>query len=118
MERKYRLKKKHEFNRVYNKGKSIANRDLVLYYYSNKQTPELRLGISVSKKVGNAVTRNRIRRLLKEVVRSLRQEIEIKQHVDLIIIARQQAANMDYNDFMRSVKDLLNKSGLVIGNIR
>lgn len=118
MEKRYRLKKKHEFNRVYNRGRSTANRELVLYHYNNRETPELRLGISVSKKVGNAVTRNRIRRLAKEAVRQLRLELNLKPHIDLIIIARQPAVDMNYNDFVRSIKHLLKKSGLVIGNSR
>ncbi len=116
MEKKHRLKRRKDFNRVYNRGKSFSNRELVVYVYYNKETPEYRLGISVSKKVGNAVVRNRIRRFIKEVVRQLPLEVRLKNNIDLIIIARQPTANMDYQDFKRSIIDLFNKSSIVIRN--
>ena len=60
-----RLKKDSDFKRVYNKGKSYGCKNLVLYYLPNG-TDEFRVGFSISKKVGKAVVRNRIRRYLKE----------------------------------------------------
>ncbi len=114
VEKKYRLKKRHEFNRVYNRGRSYSNRELVLYVYNNKNTPQQRLGISVSRRVGNAVVRNRIRRLIKEVVRQLQKDFKLKDNVDLIIIARQPSAEMNYQDFQRSIIDLFKKSSIVI----
>ena len=53
---------------IYKHGKSFANKYLVVYILKNK-TDQTRIGISISKKVGNAVTRNRIRRLIKETYR-------------------------------------------------
>ena len=57
------LKKNIDFGKVYRKGKSRANRQLVLYILSNG-TDKNRLGISVSKKVGNSVVRHRIKRMI------------------------------------------------------
>ena len=59
------LKKNYQFRFVYNRGKSIANRLLVMYVVRNG-TNGNRFGISVSKKVGNSVVRSRITRLLRE----------------------------------------------------
>lgn len=116
VERKYRLKKQQDFNRVYNRGKSFSNRELVVYYNYNKEIPKQRLGISVSKKVGNAVVRNRIRRIIKEVVRQLQRDNRLKSNIDIIIIARQPTAKMQYQDFKRSIIDLFYKSSIVIRN--
>ena len=59
------LKKDSDFRKVYKHGKSFANRNLVMYILDNK-SDSTRVGISVSKKVGNAINRNKIRRRIKE----------------------------------------------------
>ena len=70
------LKKNIDFGKVYRKGKSRANRQLVLYILSNG-TDKNRLGISVSKKVGNSVRRNRARRLMRtDAAGKIYEEIE------------------------------------------
>ena len=62
------LKKNRDFQTVYKYGKSAANRYLIMYIYPN-QTERNRLGISVSKKVGNSVVRHRLARLIRESYR-------------------------------------------------
>ena len=62
------LKKNDDFRNVYKKGKSFANRYLVMYVLEN-HTDKNRLGISVSKKVGNSVVRHRVTRLVRESYR-------------------------------------------------
>ena len=62
------LKKNYEFRIVYRKGKSLANKYLVVYKYRNNKANN-RLGISVSKKVGNSVVRSRVTRLIRESYR-------------------------------------------------
>ena len=64
------LKRNSDFQRVYREGKSYANRYLVLYVLQN-QTERNRLGISVSKKVGNSVVRHRMARLIRESYRQI-----------------------------------------------
>jgi ribonuclease P protein component len=63
MQRRFRLKKNSQFRYIYRKGKSVSDKFLVLVMLRSNQ---MRVGVSVSKKIGNAVTRNRIRRLIKE----------------------------------------------------
>ncbi len=61
LEKAYRIKKNADFQRIYKKGHSVANRQFVVYTCNNKEIDHFRLGISVSKKLGNAVLRNKIK---------------------------------------------------------
>ncbi len=114
MQKEFRLKKKKDFKKVYIKGKSFSNRELVLYVFNNFKVNDYRLGISVSKKIGNAVVRNKIRRLIKEVVRKKATNIKIKKNIDIVIIARKPASEMNYTDFERSILDLYKKAKIII----
>ncbi|MEB3103237.1 ribonuclease P protein component [Ferviditalea candida] len=111
MQKKYRLVKRDDFNKVYRFGKSVANRQFVLYVMKRRETEAFRLGVSVSKKVGNAVVRNRIKRLIKEIVRANRGKIP--EHYDLIIIARKPSAGMEYDQMEKSILHILRKSSLL-----
>ncbi|MBP2033991.1 ribonuclease P protein component [Clostridium algifaecis] len=106
----YKLKKNAEFRAVYRRGKSFSNKLLVLYIYRNRKSLN-RMGISVSKKVGKSVTRNRIKRLIKE---SFRLNCDnLKVGYDLVFIARKSSNNKTYCDINNSVKFLLKKAGLI-----
>ena len=70
-----------------------------------------KLGISISKKVGKSVRRNRIRRLIKESYRNM--ESEIKKGYDVIIIARRPASDADYKDIYNSLRQLFSKQSLL-----
>ncbi|OEF99626.1 ribonuclease P protein component [Vulcanibacillus modesticaldus] len=113
MQKENRLKKREDFKKVYTYGKSVANRELVLYILDNSKTERYRVGISVSKKIGNAVVRNRVKRLIKEAFRSLANQLEMENQKDLIIIARNPTADMKFSQFQKSIKDLLRKSKLI-----
>ena len=69
MEKQYRLAKREDFNKVYRYGKSMANQQFVLYYLPQPKAEEFRFGVSVSKKIGNAVVRIGLRRMMKEIIR-------------------------------------------------
>jgi len=83
------LKKNQAFREVYNHRRSVANRLLVLYIKKNDMNVN-RLGISISRKVGKAVVRNRIKRLIKEQIRLCEKELVLGY--DLVIIVRAGAA--------------------------
>jgi len=100
------LKKTFEFRRVYTKGTSIANRLLVMYVLKNGQ-PYNRLGISVSKKVGNSVIRSRVTRLIRESYRLQEEQVEIGY--DIVIIARNTAKEATYWEMDSAVKHLFKK---------
>ena len=87
--------KNKDFQVVYKKGKSYANKYLVMYILEN-HTEENRLGISVSKKVGNSVIRHRITRLIRESYRL--QESRFHNGFDIIVIARTNAKDKTYRE--------------------
>ena len=89
------LKKNKDFQIVYRKGQSYANKYLVMYIYQN-QSERNRLGISVSKKVGNSVVRHRITRLVRESYRL--HESVFNSGLDMVIIARPAAASIGYEE--------------------
>ena len=89
------IKKNDEFKTVYECGKSYANKYLVMYVHRNDKGKN-RLGISVSKKVGNSVVRHRIARLLRESFR-LNDE-KFHSSWDIVVIARAGAKGKNYSD--------------------
>lgn len=89
------LKKNKDFQVVYKNGKSYANRYLVLYIRENGMDKN-RLGISVSKKVGNSVVRHHLTRLIRENYRL--QEEHFQCGFDLVVIARAGAKERSYHD--------------------
>ncbi|HIW48399.1 MAG TPA: ribonuclease P protein component [Firmicutes bacterium] len=106
------IKKNTQFGYVYNKGKSMANRLLVLYAVKNKKAlEENRLGITVSKKVGKSVVRSRVTRLIKESYRL--NESRIRPGYWLVVIARVQAKDASYHEMEKALCHLLRKQGLL-----
>ena len=87
------LKKNSDFKCVYRSGRSYANKYLVMYVLENNSDKN-RIGISVSKKVGNSVVRHRITRLIRESYR-LHENI-FNSGLDIVVIARNNAANVGY----------------------
>ena len=85
--------KNRDFQNVYKKGKSFANKYLVMYILKNEKE-ENRLGISVSKKVGNSVIRHRITRLIRESYRL--QESKFQCGYDIVVVARASAKEKSY----------------------
>lgn len=112
MEKEYRLRRNDDFARIYRKGRSVANRELVLYYLPNEGVPHFRLGVSIGKKVGHAVLRNRLKRLVKEAVRHQRDYI--KPGYDLVVIVRLGARQADFEQMVKSIRHLLKKGRLYL----
>ena len=100
------LKSNRDFKNVYSKGKSYANRYIVMYVLENG-TDRNRLGISVSKKVGNSVVRHRVTRLVRESYR-LHENI-FNSGLDIVVIARNSASSVS---FMRIESALLHLAKL------
>ena len=89
------LKKSRDFQQVYRKGKSVANRYIVLYVLENGQDRN-RLGISVSKKVGNSVVRHHLTRLIRESYRL--NEKRFMHGLDLVVVLRVAAKDINYKE--------------------
>ena len=90
------LKKNREFQKVYSQGKSYANRYLVMYVLKNNLNEKNRVGISVSKKVGNSVIRHHLTRLIRESYR-LHEEM-FNSGLDIVVIARIGAKGKDFKE--------------------
>ncbi len=110
MKRATTLKQNYEFRRVYNKGKSGVSPFLVVYVRANKSGRN-RLGITVSAKLGKAVTRNRIRRRLREIYRLSRPELG--QGWDIVLVARSRAATASYQELERAYRQICRKLQLM-----
>jgi ribonuclease P protein component len=112
-----RLSRSAEFERVYRQGRSTANRHLVLYAFPNPSTQAPRLGLSVSRKVGGAVARNRVKRLLREAFAQHEQELSPGQ--DLVVVARPPAGELAEREGLAgldaSLGELIAKAGLRSG---
>ncbi len=111
MKKAYRIKKNEEFQAIFNAGKSFANRELVIYYIKKPNQTHFRIGLSVGKKLGNAVMRNQIKRYLRESFISL--EDDIISELDLVIIARNPTVNMNYHQIKKSLTHLLHRERLL-----
>jgi ribonuclease P protein component len=97
------LQKNKDFQQVYKKGKSFANKYFVMYVLKN-ELEENRLGISVSKKVGNSVQRNRLKRLIRENYRI--SESKYIRGLDIVIIARINSKGIGYEEVESALEHL------------
>jgi ribonuclease P protein component len=109
-----RLSRSAEFERVYRQGRSTANRQFVIYAFPNASSDQPRVGLSVSRKVGGAVERNRVKRLLREAFAHVEETLRSGQ--DIVVVARPAAAELVARDGLsgvqRSLQELLGKAGL------
>jgi ribonuclease P protein component len=110
-----RLSRSAEFERVYRQGRSTANRHLVLYTFPNPAAPRPRLGLSVSRKVGGAVERNRVKRLLREAFATAEPGLSAGQ--DIVVVARPQARELAEREGLTgiaaSLSELIARAGLL-----
>ena len=104
------LKNTNQFKIVYNNGKSYVNRELVMYLRKNDSDTN-RLGISVSKKVGNSVVRHRFCRLVRESYR-LHEEV-FNSGLDIVIVARMSAKNCNYHEIESALLHLGKLHGIL-----
>lgn len=105
------LRKKSDFSAIYNKGKSVGDRYVVLFYRKNGLTYN-RTGFLASKKVGNSVKRNRARRLMKESYRQLSSGLPHGGY-DFIIIARNTISGKKCADVEKSLRSAFRRTGVM-----
>ena len=113
-----RLSRSAEFERVYRHGRSVANRQLVLYTFPNASAQRPRLGLSVSRKVGGAVQRNKVKRLLREAFAQAEGELIPGQ--DVVVVARPPAGELAEREGLAgmdaALAELIGKAGLRNGS--
>jgi ribonuclease P protein component len=110
-----RLSRAAEFERVYRHGRSHASRHLVLYAFPNESVGHARIGLSVPRKVGTAVERNKVKRLLREAFEQAR--ADVGEGYDVVVVARPAASELAQREglagIQRALEELLQSSGLV-----
>ncbi|WP_126429239.1 ribonuclease P protein component [Brevibacillus marinus] len=111
MHRSHRLRKNEEFQIVFQQGTSSANRQFVVYALRKEEQAVFRVGISVSKKIGNAVTRNRVKRYIREAILSLEQQID--DAYDLVVIARQGTEELSLDELRSSLLHVLKRANVL-----
>ena len=112
-----RLLKSGDFRKAYDKGSRYSNENFVLYVHADGSgTPRNgeggRLGISVGRRLGKAVIRNRIKRLVREVYRGNKDHLHLDDKVDLVVVPRKTDIILNYHRVKRSLEDLFRKAGL------
>jgi ribonuclease P protein component len=105
MKKEFRVKKNKEFQEAFKKGKSAANRQFVVYVLKKQEQENFRIGLSVSKKIGNAVVRNQIKRYVRQSFHELQDRVHPGN--DYIIIARKPVAEMGMHEIKKSLEHVL-----------
>src|SRR5699024_3264048 len=112
MDKRYRLRNNREFKKVFDNGKNFWNRNLILYRKKN-DLDRTRLGITITRKFGNAVVRNRVRRRLNEIYRL--NLYRINDGYDLVIIPKKNAVDLSYEELKSALEHILKISKVLKG---
>ena len=105
-----RLKKSWEFQRAYKKGKKYWDAYFVIYIY-HTQLKQTRLGITVSKKVGKSVQRNRVKRLIRAAFRVLK--FKLLPHYDIVVVGRTAACGLTMPEVRDSLHNLFLRASIL-----
>ena len=107
MKKNFRVKREKDFKAIFKEGTSFANRKFVIYRLENKQK-HFRVGLSVSKRLGNAVTRNQIKRRIRHILQNAKGEIS--EDVDFVVIARNGVEALGYAEMEKNLLHVLKLS--------
>ena len=107
MKKRFRVKKEKDFSAIFKKGERFANRKFVIYRLENNEQ-HFRVGLSVSKKLGNAVTRNQIKRRIRHIL--IEHKNQLVENVDFVVIARKGVEILDYAEMGKNLLHVLKLS--------
>ena len=107
MKKSFRVKKEKDFKAIFKEGTSFANRKFVIYRLENTKR-HFRVGLSVSKKLGNAVMRNQIKRRIRHIL--IEHKNQLVENVDFVVIARKGAEILDYAEMEKNLLHVLKLS--------
>lgn len=108
---KYSIKKTKEFKEIYNERKSFSNDFFVLYTSNNGNKDFNRLGISISKKVGNSVVRHKIKRRIRDIF--IKNRNCLKKVYDIVIVCKKKANEIGYKEMNDSFIELCKKQKII-----
>ena len=115
MKKSFRVKREKDFKAIFTDGTSFVNRKFVVYQLENQKS-HFRVGLSVSKKLGNAVTRNQIKRRIRHILLSVREHLA--DNVDFVVIARKGVEGLDYAEMEKNLLHVLKLSKIYREGIR
>jgi ribonuclease P protein component len=113
VQRKYRLTRAEDFEKVRRSGRSFPHRMMVLVAHPNEKR-QIRVGVVAGRAVGNAVTRNRAKRVLRAAVRVVGGSVQ--PGWDLILIARAPLLSSAHAEVVEALRTLLSRAGLVLAS--
>lgn len=105
------LKKNHAFSHIIRRGKRLQGRYLSIHYRKRRDKDPSRFGVTCSKGIGNAVERNRLKRQLREIARSLGSELP--EAYDFVFMARPHAKETEYQAILSEARSLFGASNLL-----
>lgn len=111
MQKNYRIKKSSEIEQVMKNGRSKANPYFIVYKYKKTDNENFRIAISVGKKIGNAVERNKVKRYIRNVTTEHKQTID--SNYDYFVIARKGVKELDYVPFKEKLEQLYKKMDII-----
>ena len=111
MRKSYRVKKESEFQRVFETHNSVANHKFVVYQMEKPGQKHFRVGISVGKKIGNAVHRNWVKRRIRQTL--LEVKPQLRSDVDFLVIARSAADGLSMAETKKNLVLVLKRAHLL-----
>lgn len=113
MKKQYRVKKSNEIEQIIKEKKYFSNAYYSVYKKKNTETSYFRYAISVGKKIGNAVTRNRVKRQIRAILNDL--NIDMDNNIDVFIIAKTKILDITYQEMFKQLEYLFKKQKLIKG---
>lgn len=110
MEKKHRIRRSTEFKKAYSRGKNYWNRNFTLYIKKNNLN-YTRFGIVVTKKLGKAVVRNKIKRRIREINKELLPYIH--EGYDIVLIPKKNTVDLSFEELKKSVEHIYNLAGIL-----
>ncbi len=111
MKKSYRIKKEKEFQKIIYKKDSYANRNFIVYIYPAEENKHFRVGLSVGKKIGNAVTRNKVKRLMRESLFELKDNI--KPEYNVVLIARPNIVGLSILEVKKNIQHVFKLANII-----
>ena len=106
IKKEYRIKKEKEIDKVFKAKKSVGNKFFVIYQIKNDETNHFRFALSIGKKYGNAVSRNKIKRRIREIIRL---NLNLLKNKDYVLVVKPTARNLNFEEIEKNILFLLKR---------